>query len=667
MRSVAFIPTLFLLLFIYSDSLQTDLSAPIFPLYSALFLPPSNISEEDDHREYLATMESIRPILDVAMFDAYRYYLQGWAPGPEEWLHIKEAPIKGCDDQKEAAWATLAAYQWTNGSGLDLAFGPACDYVLASVGRILGFFKVPMFTNAGFSEYFNQKSDFPVTRVGPLQDHIVRLFGQLANQFEWKRPSFLYEKSFWESEFLEGGFCKILGNGMYAYTVERRWNLTIKAQLLEPAEEQHYSREHYKQLLMENIGNNFGAVFGPEEEDLGQGAIGPSGAKRSVDCEFVGSRSRVRLCQMSDVWLSDGCRFTHRMLLILWMLMLVMQLLAVGTESLATKHTQRSRSGSTKNGTQPLQRRTQHTQSRTQLSHNYVEPAKHAQPLNGDTHYSQHYTEIRRAQPPRTQLPHRHIQHTHVSLQRRHLEAHDSAHSRGRKKIEVSPARPIYLLFPLPVVQNKALNPFGITIDLAQPVVDIAVEEVYRRQIVQPGSLHIHFEDSRLSDAHGPNVAINHLVNNELDCIIGYGFVYALAPVARMSPYWHDADSDGIPVITSTGLTSNLDNRNEYALMTRISSPYKVVRNCVMKLFFQMNWRNSFYLFHESRHNNNDISIPYGECYLLMTSIHVELSVLFPNDHNYFMFNENRMSKDEIEEKLKYASMTSSGKVKGAR
>ena len=38
----------------------------------------------------------------------------------------------------------------------------------------------------------------------------------------------------------------------------------------------------------------------------------------------------------------------------------------------------------------------------------------------------------------------------------------------------------------------------------------------------------------------------------------GYAFVYALAPVARMSPYWRDNDSYGIPVITSVGLTSNL-------------------------------------------------------------------------------------------------------------
>jgi hypothetical protein len=36
-----------------------------------------------------------------------------------------------------------------------------------------------------------------------------------------------------------------------------------------------------------------------------------------------------------------------------------------------------------------------------------------------------------------------------------------------------------------------------------------------------------------------------------------------------MVPFWADADSNGIPIITTVGLASNLDNKNEYKLMTR--------------------------------------------------------------------------------------------------
>ena len=105
--------------------------------------------------------------------------------------------------------------------------------------------------------------------------------------------------------------------------------------------------------------------------------------------------------------------------------------------------------------------------------------------------------------------------------------APNHGHSQPIRKIrspdyDVSPAHPIHILFPLPTESGrKEVNPFGITIDLARPVVDEAVDEVYRRQLVSPNSLAIHFEDSRLSDAHGPNVAINQLVDNRLDCIIG--------------------------------------------------------------------------------------------------------------------------------------------------
>uniref|UniRef100_A0A1I7WNK6 DUF3506 domain-containing protein n=1 Tax=Heterorhabditis bacteriophora TaxID=37862 RepID=A0A1I7WNK6_HETBA len=123
-----------------------------------------------------------------------------------------------------------------------------------------------------------------------------------------------------------------------------------------------------------------------------------------------------------------------------------------------------------------------------------------------------------------------------------------------------------------------------------QPVVDLALQDAYRKYHLEPeqlaltvrnfryvpmDSMAVTYRDSRLSDAHGPNVAIQQLVLNQLDCIIGYAFVYALAPVARMCPYWQDKDSNGIPVITPIGLTMNLDNKQEYQTLTRISGPYK--------------------------------------------------------------------------------------------
>jgi hypothetical protein len=46
--------------------------------------------------------------------------------------------------------------------------------------------------------------------------------------------------------------------------------------------------------------------------------------------------------------------------------------------------------------------------------------------------------------------------------------------------------------------------------------------------------------------------------------------------------------------------------------MTRISSPYKVVKDAVISMFHRMEWKKSAYVFHEQRHDNTNPSIPYG-------------------------------------------------------
>lgn len=73
---------------------------------------------------------------------------------------------------------------------------------------------------------------------------------------------------------------------------------------------------------------------------------------------------------------------------------------------------------------------------------------------------------------------------------------------------EVSPRRPVYILFPTPTQEDLVKNPFGILLDLVEPVVDIALDEVYDRELLESGSIKTVFGDSRMSDAHGPNLAI---------------------------------------------------------------------------------------------------------------------------------------------------------------
>ncbi|KAI6179446.1 hypothetical protein M3Y98_00611400 [Aphelenchoides besseyi] len=185
----------------------------LFPLHGALFLPHTS----PESLNYLATIESVAPILEIATEDGHRLYLQGWAP--KNWLQIRQSPIKQCDDQHSAAWSALEAHEWTNGTGLE---------------------------------------NLPLTRVGPLQNYILLMISQLATNFNWLKSQVLYEKN----ELLEGSYCKLLMTDMYAWSVNRMWNLTVNPRIVpsysdESAENR---REQFRSYLISNVGSEYGEM-----------------------------------------------------------------------------------------------------------------------------------------------------------------------------------------------------------------------------------------------------------------------------------------------------------------------------------------------------------------------------------------------------------------------
>ncbi|TKR95264.1 hypothetical protein L596_009455 [Steinernema carpocapsae] len=231
---------------------------PMMRLIEDLSRAVKDTDEEKQH--HLATIDSVLPIIDIAIFDAHENYLKKWAE-KDHWMKVIVAPVKECDDQKTAAWAALEANQWTNGSGLDVAFGPACDYVLATVSRILSYSSVPMFTSAGFSEFFQNKHNELLTRVGPLQDHITYMIEHLTKNYSWVHPHLLYQKSFWESELLESGFCKMMMTGMYVRSVNKQWDLDVNPRMLPTVRDTDDKREIFKDYLKDTVGVDYGGWF----------------------------------------------------------------------------------------------------------------------------------------------------------------------------------------------------------------------------------------------------------------------------------------------------------------------------------------------------------------------------------------------------------------------
>ncbi|PAV89274.1 hypothetical protein WR25_23796 [Diploscapter pachys] len=212
---------------------------------------------------------------------------------------------------------------------------------------------------------------------------------------------------------------------------------------------------------------------------------------------------------------------------------------------------------------------------------------------------------------------------------------------------------PVFILIPLPQDDHDrgGKNPFRLSIPKIRPVVDLAIEQVYRLDLVPANSLYVIYRDTKLSDAVGPNVAIEQYKKNQLDCIIGYAFVYALAPIARITRLW----GNGVPIITPVGMTNNLDDKGEYRLMTRINTPYKLMCQAVLKVFDHFEWKKHTFVFHTIK----DPGVPVSECFLLLSSVKQILKDLFPALHNFFPFDEHKLDREEFIEILKQSSFIS--------
>lgn len=105
-----------------------------------------------------------------------------------------------------------------------------------------------------------------------MQKHITVMINAIAQNFGWSKPQLLYQKQFWESELLEGSFCKLLVTGFYVQSVDKKWNLTIGilpqvprrlntylvSPRIIPSSFDNPDSGDYKKFLKDSVGNDFG-------------------------------------------------------------------------------------------------------------------------------------------------------------------------------------------------------------------------------------------------------------------------------------------------------------------------------------------------------------------------------------------------------------------------
>lgn len=169
-----------------------------------------------------------------------------------------------------------------------------------------------------------------------------------------------------------------------------------------------------------------------------------------------------------------------------------------------------------------------------------------------------------------------------------------SSHANSPK---YSPRLPLDIVVGLPTEEGNILrNPFRLTIPKSMPVFEVAFEDIYyKHQLLTPGALRVAYEDTLLSDAIGPQKMVDHYCNRSVDAIMGLAYVFALAPVARMSQFW----DEGVPVFTTSAMVDELGDRVSFPLLTRLMGTYRTLAKMMLKLVQQLKLRRFHFFFND--------------------------------------------------------------------
>jgi atrial natriuretic peptide receptor A len=134
------------------------------------------------------------------------------------------------------------------------------------------------------------------------------------------------------------------------------------------------------------------------------------------------------------------------------------------------------------------------------------------------------------------------------------------------------------------------------------PALGMALERLTAHTELLPGyRLQTTWADSKCSSTFGPLEAIDMHCKQQVHVFFGLACNYALAPVARFSPYWNT------PVISIGGLVKGFDDKtHEYKLLTRVSSPYTKAAEFVLSVLSQWNWNIIGLLYQKNKYNGGE-------------------------------------------------------------
>lgn len=262
-----------------------------------------------------------------------------------------------------------------------------------------------------------------------------------------------------------------------------------------------------------------------------------------------------------------------------------------------------------------------------------------------------------------------------------------------RRLKNVSYKLPFNVILVLPSKESNN-DKFGLTSTKARPVIDIAIEDVVKAGIMPEGWINITYHDSRywedtlLAERFAATGVVQAYCENRLDAILGFADAYSLATVSKISAGFRE----GVPVLTTTGLNSQIGSKKSYPYVTRMTGSYSQMAESTYKFIafngiyttaqLPLNYKTLLFMYHDKRRalNRPQIASSKGEnaddlisshCYFSLHAIKnyfKEKSDHFKESWKiqtpYVAFDEElHKTRFEIIEWLKLASEDANGKL----
>ena len=166
------------------------------------------------------------------------------------------------------------------------------------------------------------------------------------------------------------------------------------------------------------------------------------------------------------------------------------------------------------------------------------------------------------------------------------------------------------------------------------PAIQYAIDTVERDPNLLPGyKIQLNTNDSKCSDTYGPLAAMHMEVYKRAHVFLGPSCEYAVAPIARFSPFW------GIPVISAGALVTAFKNKSkDYKLLTRIQGTYAKAGEFFYTMSRYYNWTKIGLIYHDNSHEPN---VMKSKCFFKLEAIFIHWKETYGTEPWHKRFNEN--------------------------